>query len=102
MGLKWPCNYCFHPLETLTALNEEAQASWLEDEKPAVSEVQSRAITIHLTHEGVVLDHPAPLSSQTVSSCLNSVLWKTIRTTNESNSILVEEITFADIKLRVG
>ena len=102
VGLKWPCNYCFHPLETLRALNEEARASWLEDEKPVVSEAQSRAITIHLTREGVVLDHPAPLSPQTVSSCLNSVLRKTITRTNKSSSILVEEITFADIKLGVG
>lgn len=51
------------PLETLRALSEEAQASCLEDEKPAVSEAQSRARTINLTREGVVLDRPAPPSS---------------------------------------
>ena len=51
------------PLETLRALSEEAQASCLEDEKPAVSVAQSRARTINLTREGVVLDRPAPPSS---------------------------------------
>ena len=101
VGLKWPCSFCFHPLETLRTLNEEAQASWVEDEKNVVSEAQPRAVTINPTCEWVMLDRPA-LAELPNGSSLDSVLWKMGRRKNESNSILVEESTFADVKLRVG
>lgn len=76
MDLKWSCSPSFHPLGTLRTLYEEAQASWLEGEKNVVMDAQPRAISINLTCDGVMLDHPS-LGDLLDDGSLDRVLWKT-------------------------